>query len=695
MFFLQSMQQVSMKNKTLCLEAIRVENLLRIGIRKPNDTIAFYEEKPVSIGKIETRSHEIAEVLNQISRQGFQRPDAMARLRQTGTFLCDELLTSKITEHIANSDAEYMILKIDDRLVHIPWELIFIGDEFLCQRFNMGRTVDAHQSSFKSNARNISRPLNMWILANPEGNLASADKEGKQICDIIDHNNMEQGDAVIYAGRVSRTRITCDKIRETIRNYDLVHYAGHAEHNMQNPGKSGWKTAEGNFTADDISQMVGGKMPCFVFSNACQSARTGEWKEGDFSLVNSFLRAGVMHYIGTFWKIMDEPGSRFALEFYKNLLAGRTVGESVRLSRQALRDEDGHDSIDWASYVLYGDPTDRYIDLAEKTGERTHQINHPGARNKKTGVKQRSGNGENASENIRYSKEQGNQAELKKMRTVRTTIIGLLSAVLFIVAFLLYGSDSIEYHQEPDPEIVRILHEQAEKKQKRISRLYKELEKTAAFSGIDTHGLPSDGWTSAPLFMAMNYDSQISFSHSAKENLIAHAIQSRIIKKYPRIRILHRKSLDKILEELIREKPEKLELRIPRVILFLEVDISEPRSHVLMQLVSKKTGELIDVFIETLDTEEHVLAQGKKISENLVSKLPILYPLRGVISEVADKEVTLNIGDEQGVRINQVFKVADKEVILKVVSVAPKSCKAKLEKGRLVLKKGLRVKAIL
>ncbi|MCP4349410.1 MAG: CHAT domain-containing protein [Desulfobacterales bacterium] len=675
-----------MKNKTLCLEAIRVENLLRVGIRKPNDTLAYYEEKTVSIDRIEVRSHEIAEILNQITKQGFQQPDAMTRLRQTGTFLCDELLTSKITEYIISTDAEYMILKIDDRLVHIPWELIYIGDEFLCRRFNMGRTVNAHQSSFKTGARNISKPLNMWILSNPEGNLASADKEGKQICDIIDHNNMEQEDTVIYAGRVSRTGITRDKIRETIRNYDIVHYAGHAEHNMHNPGKSGWKTAQGNFTADDISEMVGGKMPCFVFSNACQSARTGEWKENDFSLVNAFLRAGVMHYIGTFWKIMDEPGSRFALEFYKNMLAGRTVGESVRLSRQVLTDEHGQDSVDWASYVLYGDPTDRYIDFAEKTGEITHQVNHHSARDEKAGVKQRSGNGENASVNIKSSEKNG---ELKKMGKVHTVIIGMLCAVLIIGASLLYGPGSIEQHREPDPEIVKILYEQAEKKQKRISQLYKELEKSATVSGIFEQ--PSDGWTSAPLFMAMNYDSQISFSHSAKENLIAHTIQSRIIKKYPRIRILHRKSLDKILEELIREKPEKLELQIPQIILFLETDISESRSHVLMQLVSKKTGEVVDVFIETIDNREPVLAQGKKISENLVSKLAILYPLRGLISEVAGKEITLNIGNEQGVRVNQVFKVADKEVTLKVVSVALKSCKARVEKGEPVLKKGLRV----
>lgn len=682
-----------MKNKTLSLEAIRLGNLLRVGIRKANDTIAFYEEKTVSIARTERRSCEIAEILNQINRQGSKRSDALVRLRQTGTLLCDELLSSEITEHIINSDAEYLVIKTDDRLVHIPWELLFIGDEFLCQRFNMGRTVDALQSSPKGSAREIAKPLNMWILANPEGNLASADKEGKQICDIIDHNNMELGETVIYAARVSRSRITRDKIRENIRTYDLVHYAGHAEYDPQNTGKSGWKTAGDNFTANDISQMIGGKMPCFVFSNACQSARTGEWEQGDFSLVSAFLRTGVMHYIGTFWKIMDEPGNRFALEFYKNLVSGRTIGESVRLSRQLLRDENGPDSIDWASYVLYGDPTDIYISLNEKTGKTAQQTKHPGARNEKTGIKQRAGNGEKTATNVKNSENQGKQSEVKKPGTRRAAIAGLLCGALVIVLSLFYRSDTVKIPPEPDPEIVKILHEQSAKKQERISQLFRDLEKIAPFPWA-TASEPSDEWTSAPLFLAMNYGSQISFFHREKENLIAHAIQSQIKKECPRIRLLHRKSLDKILEELIWEKPEKLELRMPHLILFLEVSISESRSHVLMQLVRKKTGELAEVFTETIDNEEFVLAQGKKISEKLISRLTQLFPLQGIICEVAGKDVFLNIGDDEGVRTGRKFRLADEDAILKIVSVMPGSSKARLEKGEPDLKKGLKVKAI-
>jgi len=47
-----------------------------------------------------------------------------------------------------------------------------------------------------------------------------------------------------------------------------------------------------------------------------------------------------------------------------------------------------------------------------------------------------------------------------------------------------------------------------------------------------------------------------------------------------------------------------------------------------------------------------------------------------------------------GVKIGQRFKVADKDLTLKVVSIQPDTSIAKAEKGELILEKGWRVEAI-
>ena len=112
-------------------------------------------------------------------------------------------------------------------------------------------------------------------------------------------------------------------------------------------------------------------MPSLVFSNACQSGHSGEWRIGEedeqqiFGLANAYLLSGVQHYIGTFWEILDEPSSQFAKLFYGSLSQGESVGEAVRKAREKLIEAHGEETIVWAGYMVYGDPTFAF-DPAEK-----------------------------------------------------------------------------------------------------------------------------------------------------------------------------------------------------------------------------------------------------------------------------------------------------------------------------------------
>jgi len=153
-------------------------------------------------------------------------------------------------------------------------------------------------------------------------------------------------------------------VKKNIRDYDVVHYAGHADYHAENPSESGWLLSDGRLKASEISTMGGLQpMPALVFSNACQTGQTVEWQiqEGYeqqiFGLANAYLLAGVQHYIGTFWEILDEPGSCFSKSFYGFLADGYPIGEAIRRAREQLITTYGEETIVWASYMLYGDPT--------------------------------------------------------------------------------------------------------------------------------------------------------------------------------------------------------------------------------------------------------------------------------------------------------------------------------------------------
>ncbi|MEW6109632.1 MAG: CHAT domain-containing protein [Nitrospirota bacterium] len=319
-------------------------------------TLKHYEERKISFVEIEKLCKDTVVLLNRANKRGEMAPGVLDDLKKVGQTLYDELLTAKAKNLLRSTSSDYLVLYMDDQLVHIPWELLFDGEEFLCLKFSVGRIVSTKQSAGNVERRKINNPPKMLIIADPQGNLEAAYKEGIRIRD--EFGNLEGIINVNLAG----IKVETQYIKKNIRDFDIVHYAGHADYNPMEPSQSGWLLHDGRWTAADIVKMTSSSMPALVFSNACHSGRTEEWhiREGFeseiYGLANAFLLSGVTHYIGTFWEILDSPSSLFAIELYKTLGKNCSIGESVRLARQHLIARFGKHNIIWASYMLYGDP---------------------------------------------------------------------------------------------------------------------------------------------------------------------------------------------------------------------------------------------------------------------------------------------------------------------------------------------------
>jgi class 3 adenylate cyclase/tetratricopeptide (TPR) repeat protein len=391
-------------------------------------TIRYYEEIPISMDMVKTKCREMIDTLNKTNRSGCLDRKVLMHLKQTGQMLYDELFSLGVKEKLKSTKAEYLSLKIDDQLVHVPWELLFDGQQFLCLRFNMGRLVKTRQSMPGAKMRNLASPLKMLILADPSGDLKGAYEEGIQIRDHMDQQKN------LINTFLDSGNITADSIKAKLRSFDIVHFAGHADYNLKNAGDSGWLLSDANLKARDITKMIGvGAMPALIFSNACQSARTEEWLQNVyftdevFGLTNAFLLAGVRHYVGTFWEVSDEHSNHFALYFYKKLIAGKTIGEAIRLSRLALIKKHGENAIGWASYALYGDPTFNYQDQLEAPQEQP-EPEHRTASNPAQDVRTRE-------EVIDFS-----QNESPKKTRVR---VAMALAFILFVAVILWGYPGI------------------------------------------------------------------------------------------------------------------------------------------------------------------------------------------------------------------------------------------------------------
>lgn len=603
-----------MKINAIFLEVTREKKSLKIGLYEPGDVIWRYEDLPVSIDHINTRCREMMEALNQTSRNGGGGTHAVERLKSAGRMLCDELLTRTIKDALRKSDAEYLVLRIDDHLVHIPWELICAGQDFLCQRFSMGRLVKTRQEVARASTRDLSRPLKMWVIANPRGDLDVAEAEGLRV--FQEMARMNGAETIIDP--VLDGDVTLESIKERLKEYDFVHFAGHVDYDAGNPAASGWRLARKHFSAADIDRMAGGSpMPALIFSNACQSARTEAWeltehtKNGSFGLSNAFLRAGVKHYVGTSWEIMDEPSSYFAHEFYDLLRAGCTAGEAVKLARANLTERYGP-NICWVSYVLYGDPTIGYF--------REGKPAEPPKRKRVPAAERQSPITRGALFNYSF-----NPTKWESVKTGLIAVAALMVLGLAVVGGLsLQGwmdTQSVRAENADRLEVQKLLIDRAEKQQGRTQQLFDDLAEL-------TRDLPAADRVpdTAPPTLAAVFDSQAI--RGGKEKMILYAIQERIIASGSPFKLLEQDSFDVILSELVRKirmTPPDQRVRpgllMPDLILVLEAHNSGDQTLVLMRLVERDTRRILETVFEELDNSRRVLEQRQILTKNLLQKL--------------------------------------------------------------------------
>lgn len=356
----------------LVLEVMRQQDHLKMCVfpfREFASTVRQYHQVVFAANDVDVCCREIAGLLRPCA--GGQTVDAQRsqQLRRHCQFLWEQVISKPVKEKLAGAVGTDLMLLLDEELVNIPWELLFDGTEFLCLRFNLGRLLRAACQASQPRLRSRPQPhqrLKMLVLADPTADLASSYQEGLAI------KNMFGGSSQKLAIDLKSTHVDALFVKKHLREYDLVHFAGHCRYDPQQPQRTGWELADSRLTTDDILALgENDALPSLVFSNACQSAQVAkdvadlDYREKNYSLASAFLFSGVRHYLGTSRKVEDESGMAFARQFYQALAANASVGEAVRQARTALLRQQGQDSLCWSSYLLYGDPTFRFFGAGE------------------------------------------------------------------------------------------------------------------------------------------------------------------------------------------------------------------------------------------------------------------------------------------------------------------------------------------
>lgn len=628
-------EQVSRREGMFIIEASLRKDTLKIMAHERNDG----EERPVK------NFHEITFDQNRISacvsgiigllhsaNQHWKTDNSLlAQLRSFGATLYESLLPEPVREQLADTDEQHLLLSIDEDLVQIPWELIFDGKNFLCQRFNVGRSVKTRAASIPA-ARAVSRPLKMLVLADPRSDLPASRREGKMILEEAEKIS-EWLDVTL-----KDSAITTDYVREKIRNFDIVHYAGHAELNPQQSGKKGWLLQDGTLSAEDIATSPGSMpMPALVFSNACQTGdwqQTGNYENQIYSLANSFLMAGVQHYIGTFWEMPDEPGFLFAGSFYADLARGATVGEALRLARQSLIARFGEDTIVWAGYLLYGDPTSRYIELADE--------------------KEADDSAKPAPEPIDLPERPRITVGWAKTDD-RSKIPWVMAAAIFI-AIGLAVAHFMGRHEAESKVALQQPVAQAQASSKEIDDLVTSLAASYR-NGSTQPPRKDDGWSTPPLTMVL-MDVIGSGLPSGTVDLFISRL-NQYLQAEAGVPMVERQLLAKLLQELklssssLADRNTALKLgKVLSARLIVTgnlMPVADGQAVALRVIDTETTAVRKVVTAQSSTTEiegEPLSAIGRQIADWLKEE----FPVRGTIQAVAGESIRLNIGKAHGLR---------------------------------------------
>lgn len=691
------MRMDSMKNNLIRFKASKFEDSLRIDIH--SSAIKSFDIRPIDFNKIESTSRALIDTVNQAEKRS-QGNTIIKDLQRAGAILCDHLLTTKLKDILKSQrNSENLLLEIDDSLVYIPWELIYLGNDFLCLKYNTGREVYVRNCG-NIEQREISQPLTMWLLGESQDDLDHVEKEINTIKQLVSAINIHQKRIELTVDSGPLSQLTTEIIQERLRDYDFVHFSGHSEYCQDNPENSGWKLTEGYFTAQHVDDMIGSApMPAFIFPNACQSARTQSWDLKDnnvFDLARAFKLAGVKHFLGTFWNIMDKSGSDFSIELYKNLFSGKTFGESVRIARKKLI-ETGSD-VTWASYVLYGDPDETII---EKPESMSFQIPPKASKPDNNGVSKQS------APIIQKSRHKSTFSRVKDSVFKASTKIPffLIGMILFIVCLIPVSLKIVKYVEtEQFIRIQEFESKQNIEKEGLVDQLFFELSEIIGQSPFHQK-CPmdeNDHWSSKPLGIAIV--SQVQ--KNDKERFIADDISSCLEKEIAdntRLKVVCRinEEIIPVLKELIRANlasaaPESQilpQLRLANLILYVSLNHMVSRSKIVMKLVDLKQMSYIKLFNEDFNETEYLINKNSVFSKKLIDFLKNHYPLQGLIVKKQSGIIELNIGEESGVSLNQTFKDVKNNYDITVSEIT--SCTSTVKNvSEKPIESGLRVKCI-
>lgn len=291
------------------------------------------------------------------------------------------------------TSAPHLRLQIAAELMRQPWELLHDGEQLLGLRYAVGRQVFMEVPTLRAVRRRTGGEIRVLVIGDPQFSsgfleylrdqkrpvprqLAGAQAEAEKVAQEFERLGLElAGLPPLSIETVIGQSLTVTEMRERLRaGYHLIHFAGHGVFRRTDPETSAWLLSDGELWAREIRNTLARQEepPWLIFANACEAgmdagAAPRRYQGDVFGLATACINQGVAAYIAPLWPVEDALAAQLATDFYGRLLLKRlSVGEALcQAKRKAYAamssDQATARQLTWASFVLYGDPTQQLL----------------------------------------------------------------------------------------------------------------------------------------------------------------------------------------------------------------------------------------------------------------------------------------------------------------------------------------------
>lgn len=300
---------------------------------------------------------EIADDLNLGERN---KSEIENKIRALGEKMYKFLIPHELSEYFNDDRHKSITIRTSEQ--DLPWELICDASGFLCHRIAIGREIP---DNLNDSAKFPRPTLNICLIGNPTQDLDAASEEvadlESKFAEILTRlqNDYEiKPNLKVYIGQAAnRHNVLFETIASSDIQWDIIHYAGHADLNQANPDSSSLLLSDCSLRCYEIEKVLSSRP--MVFINSCYSGSVVQ-SNSNFGvgilkgMANSFVKGGATGYLGSIWPVSDLIAKSISEKFYESVLDGEGIGNSLMIAKSNAYDQ-GND-LTSIGYVLYGDP---------------------------------------------------------------------------------------------------------------------------------------------------------------------------------------------------------------------------------------------------------------------------------------------------------------------------------------------------